>query len=162
MVVEDAATDALLTALTATSALQIRAYVGVPVLLGDGSLYGTLCGVDRDPRPSDPAALEALIVLARMVAFQIEIERRARLEGIVLAARTAQHEANNRLVAAVAFGTLLERDGSLPNHLKPHARRAVAAAREAADALHRLAEVTQIEEIVWGPDLVTIDLDRSR
>ena len=52
----------------------VGAYVGVPVRLGDGTVYGSLCCVSREPAPGladrDARMLE---VLARIVADQIEL-----------------------------------------------------------------------------------------
>src|SRR5688500_17336560 len=43
----DADVDAL--ALPVTQRLGIRSYVGTPVVLGDGSIYGTLCAYSEGP-----------------------------------------------------------------------------------------------------------------
>lgn len=51
----------------------IRSFIGVPVILSDGTFYGTLCAVDLEPQQtltSQQANLMA--VLARLVATQIE------------------------------------------------------------------------------------------
>ena len=60
---------------------QIRAHVSVPVVLGDGSLYGTFCafGVTTDPEvcPRDLALMEVLAEAAAMVIEpQVRLERR--------------------------------------------------------------------------------------
>jgi diguanylate cyclase (GGDEF)-like protein len=47
----------------------IEAYVGVPLLLDDGSLFGTLCAYDPLPQPSEIALeLPTLKMLARMLS----------------------------------------------------------------------------------------------
>lgn len=72
--------------------LGIGAYVGVPLRLSDGSLYGTLCCLDHDQRPDlsseDLAFVEAM---ARLLASEIERER-ARL-------RSEREQERLRLVA---------------------------------------------------------------
>jgi EAL domain-containing protein (putative c-di-GMP-specific phosphodiesterase class I) len=60
---------------------QIRAHISVPVVLGDGSLYGTFCafGVPTDPEvsPRDLALMEVLAEAAAMVIEpQVRLERR--------------------------------------------------------------------------------------
>ena len=70
----------------AAGAASVGAYVGVPVQLGDGTVYGSLCCVSTQPTPAllerDARLLE---VLARIIADQIDRERQqrrsARLEG---------------------------------------------------------------------------------
>jgi diguanylate cyclase (GGDEF)-like protein len=60
----------------ATASIGVGAYVGVPVRLTDGTIYGSLCCVstraDPDLRDRDANLLE---VLARMLADQVERER---------------------------------------------------------------------------------------
>ena len=70
----------------ATGSPGVGAYVGVPVSLADGSVYGSLCCVSAQPRPAlRERDVHLLEVLARMIADQIDRERQqrrsARLEG---------------------------------------------------------------------------------
>jgi HD-GYP domain-containing protein (c-di-GMP phosphodiesterase class II) len=63
-----------------------RAYVGVPVRLVDGTVYGSLCCVSDHPEPAlQERDVRVLDVLARIIADQIDREheqrRSARLEG---------------------------------------------------------------------------------
>jgi PAS domain S-box-containing protein len=62
----------------------IHSYIGVPILLHDGSFFGTLCAVDSDPRPLGAPQLQLLTVLAAILAPYIEREQdlagRARAE----------------------------------------------------------------------------------
>ncbi|HEX6608039.1 MAG TPA: PAS domain S-box protein, partial [Chloroflexia bacterium] len=53
----------------------IRSYIGVPILLHDGTFYGTLCAVDPDPRPLAAPQVQVLTVLAAFLAPDIERER---------------------------------------------------------------------------------------
>lgn len=50
----------------------IGSYIGVAIVLSDGSFYGTLCAVDPDPRTLTKAQADMMIVLARLLATQIE------------------------------------------------------------------------------------------
>ena len=52
----------------------IRRYIGVPVLLADGSLYGTLCAVDPTPGPVKEEQASVLRVLARLLATHIDLD----------------------------------------------------------------------------------------
>ncbi len=58
---------------------KIRFYAGAPLLLSDGTIPGTLCLIDRKPRPFTASQGEELRRLARLVVDIIEL----RLDGIV-------------------------------------------------------------------------------
>ena len=91
-VVPDARGDAVTRRLAGAG---IGAYVGVPVRLPDGELYGTLCCVSHDPDPTLRARdVRFLEVLAAVVGEELgrrrrEEERRRRLSAEVAAALEA-------------------------------------------------------------------------
>ncbi len=58
---------------------KIRFYAGAPLLFEDGSIPGTLCLIDREPRSFSPREQEELARLAKLVVDIIEM----RLESIV-------------------------------------------------------------------------------
>src|SRR5438093_567810 len=77
--VQDAAYDERTASLPLTREAGIGAYVGVPIRLWDGTLYGTLCCLSRASEPSLNARdARFLHVLAEIVADQID---RGQLEG---------------------------------------------------------------------------------
>jgi GAF domain-containing protein len=132
------------------------------VLLGDGRLFGTLCAIDPDTHVSSPEDIGLLRLLAQVVAFHLESAERSRLEGALLAARTAQHEANGWLASAVGYAELLAANPALPEALLGIARECEHSGRRAAEVLNRLASVERLQTTDWGPNLEpTIDLDRS-
>lgn len=45
----------------------LRAYVGAPIELEDGTVFGTLCAVDRQPRAPRLEAVERLLEIAKLV-----------------------------------------------------------------------------------------------
>jgi hypothetical protein len=49
-----------------------RAYVGVPVVVADGSFFGTLVGLDTGSKNQLPEHVEWLQVLARLAALEIQ------------------------------------------------------------------------------------------
>lgn len=59
----------------AAKALGIRTYLSEPVRVGDGQLYGTLCGASGSPIAVSSQAQRLLAMLARIIARQIERER---------------------------------------------------------------------------------------
>src|SRR3954449_8090185 len=56
----------------AVSVFQMRAYIGVPIVLSSGRVYGTLCALDRSPRQNDQRDLDYLLILARLLASQLD------------------------------------------------------------------------------------------
>ncbi|WP_197490441.1 sensor domain-containing diguanylate cyclase [Halothiobacillus diazotrophicus] len=58
--------------------LPIGAYVGVPMMRGDGSFLGTLCAMDPDPQDVDVARLVPLMeLLARLLGIVLDNELKA-------------------------------------------------------------------------------------
>ncbi len=75
--IADAKADGRVRFLEITGKAGIGSYVGAPIRLSDGALYGTLCVLSHSPEPSlGERDGHFLRVLARLVAEQIERERR--------------------------------------------------------------------------------------
>ncbi|UJR85134.1 protein kinase domain-containing protein [Sandaracinus amylolyticus] len=53
----------------------VRFYAGVPLELADGARVGTLCVLDRVPRDLAPSQLDALSILARRTASELELRK---------------------------------------------------------------------------------------
>jgi GAF domain-containing protein len=73
-VVPDVGANAELAGLALTSLGDIGAYVGVPITLSDGRIWGTMCGVSHDASPLDRRAEALMQILSRMAAAEIERE----------------------------------------------------------------------------------------
>jgi len=140
----------------------IHAAVGTP-LLDEGRLLGALTVMSHDPATRFTAEdAQTLEILASVGAAALVALERARLDGVLLAARTAQHELNNRLTLTTGFAELLQRDPALPPHLREAAGQAYHGAKAAASILQQLQKLTRLEETDWGPSLhPTIDLAGS-
>ncbi len=120
--VPDSRTDPAFASLPVTRAMDIGSYVGVPLRLSDGQLYGTLCALDPRARELGDREAEFIVVLGRLLAWQLE---QAQLRGGLLeeAAAIAQE-------ARTLIEELGEQDGA-------QGRLQQLAAR--ADELERLA-----------------------
>lgn len=79
----------------------------------------------------------------------------ARLEGVLLAARTAEHELNNRLALTVGYAELLSSDASLSDAQRSYAEEAHRGAREAAELVQRLNTLQHVSERHWGANTTT-------
>ena len=64
----------------AVAVFRMRAYIGVPIVLADGSLYGTLCALDRSPQQKGRRDIDMLVILARLLASQIDRQATGALE----------------------------------------------------------------------------------
>src|SRR3954469_5550424 len=58
-----------------TADANIGSYIGVPLVLSDGQVYGTLCAIDPEPHQFTSDEVNLLVVLARAVASWIERDR---------------------------------------------------------------------------------------
>jgi len=93
----DARTAPVVSELEATWSAGIVAYLGVPVVLSEGVLYGTLCCADHDAKDLGGREVRILALLAQLVAQAVERER----ESARLAALRVRAEALGALVASL-------------------------------------------------------------
>lgn len=86
----------------------------------------------------------------------------SRLEGVLLAAHTLEHELSNKLALTVGYAEMVAQDPELPERLREMALKASQGGTAAAHILDQLLRTTHVEETPWGPRVgTTIDLDRS-
>ena len=75
--VRDSSLEPLVAGLPVTRDAQIGAYIGVPVVLSSGEVYGTFCCVNHEPVPElRDRDVQFLGVLAQLVADQLDEEAR--------------------------------------------------------------------------------------
>jgi signal transduction histidine kinase len=73
VLLEDLRSYLVLSSHFASGALSyIGSYIGAPIVLSDGTFFGTLCAVDPEPRQLSLVQARLLVVLARLLATQIE------------------------------------------------------------------------------------------
>jgi DNA-binding response OmpR family regulator len=136
--------------------------IGV-ALVHEGRLLGTLALGTRDERRTftrDEA--EHFETMATLCAAGLGAIERARLEGVLLAARTAQHELNNRLGVVLGFAEMLAEYPGLPENMNDVVKEIVNGAKELAETVDQLRRVTRIRETP-RPSLTgtTLDLTES-
>src|SRR5438270_1623610 len=139
----------------------LRAIVAAP-LLQEARLLGAVAVASTSPskrfQPEDASMLELLAGVASAVLDGMD---RLRLEGALLAARTAQHALNNQLGAVVGYADLLADDPRLPEDLHAVAREIQGGALEAARTVQQLGQIARLEEIDQGGPGPVLDLARS-
>src|SRR5262249_42629773 len=101
-----------------------QSYISVPIVLADGTFFGTLCGLD--PKPAqlrNPRVLGMFKLFAELIAFHIEAHSRITLSETSLSdeLRTAElreqfiavlgHDLRNPLTAISSSVAALERLG---------------------------------------------------
>lgn len=115
----------------------LRFYAGVPLTTHDGYNLGTLCVIDREPRPVDQGQIEDLKDLASVVMDQLELRLSARraIAQAGLLAREIDHRVMNSLQFVSSLLGLQSRAAADPDGA---ALLEMAAARVAAVArVHR-------------------------
>ena len=144
---------------------ELESAIAVP-LLHEGRLVGTLA-VGRGCRDGGSVFTqedaELLEMLASTAAAALVALERARLDGVLLAARTAQHELNNQLAVARGYAEMLVGSPDLPPHLHEMAEEVMNAADDAAGTVRQLRNISRIHENTWNmPGDSTIDLAMSQ
>ena len=121
----------------------LRFYAGVPLETSDGFNLGTLCVIDKTPRPVDQAQIDDLKDLASLVVDQLELRLAARqaVEKAELMAREIDHRVMNSLQFVSGLLTMQSRS--------PDAADASAQLREAAT---RVAAVARVHRNLYSSD----------
>jgi two-component sensor histidine kinase len=121
----------------------LRFYAGVPLETSDGFNLGTLCVIDKTPRPVDQAQIDDLKDLASLVVDQLELRLAARqaVEKAELMAREIDHRVMNSLQFVSGLLTMQSRS--------PDAADASAQLREAAT---RVAAVARVHRNFYSSD----------
>ncbi|MCA1645584.1 MAG: response regulator [Chloroflexi bacterium] len=142
---------------------ELESALAVP-LLHDSRLVGTLAiGSSSAAKVFSKEDAELLKMLASTAAATLVALEHARLDGVRLAARTAEHELNNQLAVARGYAELLVGSPDMPRHLRPMAEEVMNAADDAASIVRQMRTICHIREIEWNePGESTINLIRSQ
>lgn len=126
----------------AVTVFQMRSYIGVPIILSTGRVYGTLCALDRDAAQNTQRDLDYLMLLARLLASQLD----RRDLGIL--------EERNRLAREI-HDTLAQSLSALVLDLSAHAADLLKSAPELlpdAEGMRLLAQETlrEVRRSIWS------------
>ncbi|MGP0004648.1 MAG: EAL domain-containing protein [Acidimicrobiales bacterium] len=76
-VIPDTSADPHVAELRVTAEAAIGAYIGVPLRLSDGTLYGTLCGMDHEPDHTlGERDVRFMTMLAELIVYDLDEQRR--------------------------------------------------------------------------------------
>ena len=112
----------------------LRFYAGVPLRTSDGFNLGTLCVIDKEPRPVDQGQIDDLTDLASLVVDQLELRLAARraVAQAELLAREIDHRIMNSLQFVAGLLSMQSRsaaDDEVASQLTEAATRVAAVAR---------------------------------
>jgi two-component sensor histidine kinase len=121
----------------------LRFYAGVPLETSDGFNLGTLCVIDKMPRPVDQAQIDDLKDLASLVVDQLELRLAARqaVEKAELMAREIDHRVMNSLQFVSGLLTMQSRSTD-----------AVEASAQLREAATRVAAVARVHRNFYSSD----------
>ena len=98
--VPDVADEAELASLPVSRAADIRSYLGVPVTLSNGHVYGTLCGISHHPAQTlGDEHIAVMTSLSRLLSIHLESGAESEAEGREQAERTGIHALLSALLA---------------------------------------------------------------
>ena len=73
IVIDNVAADAMFCDHPTPKLYKFRSFISVPVLLPDGTFFGTLCGLDPEPKPLDtPPIREMFKLFGELIAFHLD------------------------------------------------------------------------------------------
>src|ERR1700743_2508694 len=77
VVINDVETDGAFCNPPTPAMYGFRCYISAPIILGDGSIWGTLCAIDPQPRElAKPEILGSFQLLGELIAAQLELNQR--------------------------------------------------------------------------------------
>jgi hypothetical protein len=125
-----------------------------------------------DDYVAKPFALETLEVRLAIAERQVEcarerrdaalaLEDAARMQGVLLASATVEHNLGNQLALTMGYAELLANDPRLDPTLRPWAERAVKGVEDAVATLEKIRGIRRVEEASIRGGSPVIDLERS-
>lgn len=126
----------------------LRFYAGVPLQTSDGFNLGTLCVIDKEPRPVDQDQIDDLKDLASLVVDQLELRLAARtaIAHAELMAREIDHRVMNSLQFVSGLLTM-QSGGSVA---------AGDASARLKDAATRVAAVARVHRNLYSTDTANV------
>lgn len=90
VVVDDTETDAVYCTSSLPALFGFRSYISIPIVLADGSFFGTLCAIDRNPtKVSTPEIISLFTLFAELIAFHLDAQKNIAASAAHLASSAA-------------------------------------------------------------------------
>ena len=76
VVIDDTETDAVYCTSPLPALFGFRSYISIPIVLADGSFFGTLCAIDRNPaKVNTPEIISMFTLFAELIAFHLDAQK---------------------------------------------------------------------------------------
>jgi signal transduction histidine kinase len=80
----------------------LESYIAAPIILEDGSFFGTLCAIDSKPAPaSQPEVVRTFELFAKLIAHHLDSERRVRMSQAALLDAQQASELRDQFIAVL-------------------------------------------------------------
>lgn len=102
VVIDNVAEDPLYVRHHTPATYGLQSYISVPIFLGDGSFWGTLCAIDPQPnKVSDPAITGTFKAFAELIAMHLDTQARLELSEAALEAERETAALRDRFIAVL-------------------------------------------------------------
>lgn len=101
VVVDDTETDAVYCKSPLPALFGFRSYISIPIVLADGSFFGTLCAIDRNPaKVNTPEIISMFTLFAELIAFHLDAQKNMATSAAHLATSAASLASSEAHLAA--------------------------------------------------------------
>jgi DNA-binding NarL/FixJ family response regulator/signal transduction histidine kinase len=126
----------------AVAVFKLRSYIGVPIVLQSGRIYGTLCALDRNAQRKSQADIDTMLILARLLASQLDRRELGALE-------------ERQRIAREIHDTIAQSLAALTLSLASHARAVSAYDTQLSADAERMGEQTrdalrEVRRSIWN------------
>ncbi|MGH6861062.1 MAG: GAF domain-containing protein, partial [Phyllobacterium sp.] len=102
IVIDEVATDPVYCEHSTPAMYGFQSYISMPILLPDGTFFGTLCAIDPRPaRLNNPETLGMLKLFAELIAFHLDANERLALTQAALSSERKIAEFREQFIAVL-------------------------------------------------------------
>jgi signal transduction histidine kinase len=101
VVIEHVAKDATFSGHHTPAMYGFQSYISMPIILADGSMFGTLCAIDPRPARLGPEIVETFKLFAELIASQLDSARRLAASEVVLLHERQVSELREQFIAVL-------------------------------------------------------------
>lgn len=102
IVIDNVSEDAVYSNHHTPATYGLQSYISVPIILPDGSFFGTLCAIDAKPHKlSDPATLATFKLFAELIAYHLDADTKLTTAHTELIDERADSELREQFIAVL-------------------------------------------------------------